>query len=323
LPQSYCLLGAVVEDGVARFALIGAAGFVAKKHLAAMHATGGELVAACDINDSVGVLDSYFPDALFYSDTAALAAYIAETANDPERKVDYCAVCSPSDLHRSHVAEMLLSGASVICEKPLTVRRRDLADLEDLERQTGNRVHPVLQMRHHPELIDLKVRLDRMGSWDGQMAVDLRYVTPRGRWYSRSWKGDPKRSGGLALNIGVHMFDLLMWLFGEPSSSELLLDEPSRMSGAIAFQGANVSWLLSIDSTDRPMASEKTGNPASRTLTVGGTVVDFSSVDNLHTAVYESVLGGDGLGIDDARRSIELVASLGSRYFLDGEVVVQ
>ncbi|MCK6478709.1 MAG: Gfo/Idh/MocA family oxidoreductase [Planctomycetes bacterium] len=291
-----------------RFALVGACGFVAPRHMAAMAACGGDLAAALDPHDAAGVLDRWFPEAAFFTDPAAFAAHLAELRRGgPGSAVEWVAVCSPNHLHGEHLRMALRSGARALCEKPVALDPRGLDELAALERGTGGRVFTVLQLRHHPRVEALRRRLDgEPGA--GRREVVLTYVTRRGPWYFASWKGDPARSGGLAMNIGVHLFDLVLHLFGPAERCEVHLREPATMAGLIETPRARVRWLLSVDGGRLPAAAAAAGRGAWREMTVDGEAVEFSEgSEDLHAAVYRETLAGRGLGLAEARPSVELV----------------
>jgi UDP-N-acetyl-2-amino-2-deoxyglucuronate dehydrogenase len=286
------------------FALLGVAGYIAPRHLQAIRDTGNRLVAAADPSDSVGILDRYFPDVAYFRETERLDRHLDKLRRGPAGgHVDWVTVCTPNFLHDAHVRLALRSGASALCEKPLVINPWNLDALAVLEEETGRRVHTVLQLRLHPALVALKARLDAAPAGPRHQVV-LHYVTPRGPWYHYSWKGAEERSGGLATNIGIHLFDLVLWLFGAASFVEVLRREPARVSGRLALARADVDWLLSVDRADLPA-----GSPGShRSLTLDGEAVEFSEgFTDLHTRVYERTLAGQGFGIEDARPSVELV----------------
>ncbi len=290
------------------FALTGVAGYVAPRHLKAIRDTGNCLVAAMDPHDSVGILDGFFPDVAFFAEFERFDRHLEKLRRLGEsERVDYVSICSPNHLHDAHIRLALRTGADAICEKPLVLNPWNLDALVELEIETGRRVFTILQLRVHPALIDLRERLaaDTSG---GRHKVVLTYVTSRGPWYRYSWKGDVARSGGIATNIGVHFFDLLMWLFGDMKYSQVHLNQEDRASGAIALENADVSWFLSIDRRDLPVDPEE-GKPATyRSIAVDGEEIDFTKgFTDLHTAVYREILAGRGFGIEDARPSVELV----------------
>jgi UDP-N-acetyl-2-amino-2-deoxyglucuronate dehydrogenase len=288
------------------FAITGVAGFVAPRHLRAIHNVGGALVAAADPHDSVGILDQYFPQTSFFTEFERFDRHLEKLrrGHDAER-VHYLSICSPNHLHDAHVRLALRIGADAICEKPLVLNPWNLDVLSDLEKEYESRVYTILQLRVHPALVALRERL--RSERGGRHSVRLTYITSRGKWYRYSWKGDPKRSGGVATNIGIHFFDLLIWIFGGVSRSEVHLSEPERIGGFIELEHADVQWFLSLDSSDLP-ASVNGTQTTFRSITVDGEEIEFSGgFQDLHTTVYEETLAGRGFGMEDARPSIELV----------------
>jgi UDP-N-acetyl-2-amino-2-deoxyglucuronate dehydrogenase len=288
------------------FAMTGVAGFVAPRHLAAIDATGNRLIAAVDPHDAVGVLDRYAFDVRFFTEIERFDRQLEKLRRGhDEGRVHYVSICSPNYLHDAHIRLALRVGADAICEKPLVINPWNLDALQDLEAETGRRVNTVLQLRLHPDLIALKKRIDESGSTSHE--VCLTYVTTRGQWYDVSWKGSEERSGGIVTNIGIHFFDLLLWLFGPVSGCAVHLREPRRVAGMLDLARARVVWLLSTDSADLPFAPQPGGRATYRSIRVDGVEVEFSDgFTGLHTRVYEEVLAGRGFGIDDARPSIEL-----------------
>ena len=290
------------------FALTGLAGYIVPRHLAAIQAVGGRLVAAVDPNDSVGVVDSYFPDAAFFTEYERFDRHLEVLRRGPQAgRVDYVSVCAPNHLHDAHIRTALRAGADALCEKPLVLNPWNLDALEALEAETGRRVWTVLQLRVHPALVALR---ERLASSSHRHAVRLTYVTSRGRWYRYSWKGDARKSGGVSTNIGIHFFDLLMWLFGAPERSVVHLSDDERAAGWMALERADIEWFLSIDAADLPPETPA-GQSTYRSITVDGEEVEFSGgFRDLHTVVYEETLGGRGFGIAQARPSIELAYAI-------------
>jgi UDP-N-acetyl-2-amino-2-deoxyglucuronate dehydrogenase len=291
------------------FALTGAAGYVAPRHLKAIQETGNQLVAAVDPHDSVGILDQFFPDSAFFTEIERFDRHLEKLRRGPmENRVHYVSVCSPNYLHDAHIRLALRVGAHVICEKPLVITPWNLDVLAELEEEYGRKIFNVLQLRVHPKLIALRERLRENAG--GRHRVKLHYVTSRGTWYRYSWKGDENRSGGIATNIGIHFFDMLIWFFGGVQSSIVRVKEAYRMGGELELERADVDWFLSIDQEDLP-ESLRGVQPTYRSITVDGEEIEFSGgFRDLHTIVYEDALGGGGFGIEDARPSIEFVHSL-------------
>ena len=289
------------------FAVTGVGGFVAPRHLKAITATGNRLIAAMDPHDAVGILDKYDFDVRFFTETERFERHLEKLRRGPAgERVDYVSVCSPNFLHDAHVRQALRGGAHVICEKPLVINPWNLDGLEDLERENGRRVSTVLQLRVHPQLISLRSQLATAKPKDLH-DVTLKYVTARGSWYDVSWKGSDERSGGLVTNIGIHFFDLLLWLFGGVRGCDVRLREPRRMAGALELERARVQWFLSAEAADLPFTPEPGVRTTFRSITVDGREIEFSEgFTDLHTRVYQEVLAGRGFGIEDSRPSIEL-----------------
>lgn len=289
------------------FAVTGVGGYIAPRHLRAIRDTGNRLVAAVDPKDSVGVLDQFSFDVRFFTEVERFDRHLEKLRRGAEGdRVHYLTVCSPNYLHDAHCRLGLRVGADVICEKPLVINPWNLDLLRELEAETGRRIYTVLQLRTHAKLIALRERLraERPGKAHD---VVLTYVTARGAWYDVSWKGSIEKSGGIPTNIGIHFFDLLVWLFGDVESQEVHLKQPRRMAGAIALERARVRWFLSVDARDLPFSPEPGGRATFRSITVDGEEVEFSEgFTDLHTVVYREVLAGRGFGLDDVRPSIDL-----------------
>ncbi|MET0389259.1 MAG: Gfo/Idh/MocA family oxidoreductase [Polyangiales bacterium] len=295
------------------FALIGAAGYIAPRHLQAIYDTGHRLVAAVDPHDSVGILDRYFPDARFFTEIERFDRHIERLRRErrPER-VDYLSVCSPNYLHDAHCRLGLRVHADVICEKPLTINPWNIDALVELEQEFGQRVYTILQLRLLPMLQQLKHKLEAERSHP-RAQLCLTYVTRRGAWYQTSWKGDHSKSGGVVMNIGVHFFDLLLWLFGPSRHIEVHHAAPDKMAGFLELEHADVTWFLSVDRADLPAEYRERGRPAYRSLRMNGQELEFSEgFTELHTAAYREILAGRGFGLADAKPSVELVYGLRS-----------
>ena len=286
------------------FALIGAAGFVAPRHMQAIKDVGGRLVAAMDPSDSVGVLDRYFPEAEFFTEPERFDRYLEKRRREGN-PVNYISICSPNYLHDAHVRQALRVGAHAICEKPLVISPWNLDALADLEKEYDRRVYAVLQLRHHPEVIALKKRFENYSG--PPVPVELTYITPRGPWYHVSWKGDPERSGGLLMNIGIHFVDLLLWVFGDCEGAELGAWSEARVAGELLLKRARVKWELSAEGKDATGARVV----GVRHLSVEGVDCDLSTgAEALFSTLYGSVLSGNGWGIKDARPAIELAHAM-------------
>ncbi len=289
------------------FALTGVAGYIAPRHLKAIRDTGNRLVAALDPHDSVGILDRYFSDTVFFTDVERFDRHLDKLRRGPEEgRVHYLSICSPNYLHDAHIRLAMRSGADAICEKPIVLNPWNLDALQDDEKETGRTVKTILQLRLHPSLLELRSMVER-ATTNRRHEVTLTYVTSRGPWYLYSWKGSVEQSGGLATNIGIHLFDLLLWLFGGVQRSEIHLSDAQRVGGFFELQHANVRWFLSIKKEDLPPEELKKGKSTFRSITIDGKEVEFSEgFTDLHTRVYEEILAGRGFGIDDARPSVEL-----------------
>ena len=285
------------------FAITGVAGFVAPRHLQAIKDVGGRLVAALDPHDSVGILDRFWSDAAFFTEFERFDRHIEKLRRGPEeQRVHYLSICSPNHLHDAHIRFALRVGAHAICEKPLVLNPWNLDALEQLEKEHSRRVYTVLQLRVHPAILAFRESLRASG--DRKHEVQLTYCTPRGRWYRHSWKGDAEKSGGVATNIGIHFYDLLIWLFGRVESSELQLREFARAGGTLELERARVRWFLSIDAADLPDGVTSTH----RSMIVDGHEVEFTDgFSDLHTRVYSETLAGRGFSIADARPAVDLV----------------
>jgi UDP-N-acetyl-2-amino-2-deoxyglucuronate dehydrogenase len=293
------------------FALIGVGGYIAPRHLQAIRETGNTLTAALDPNDSVGVLDSYFPEAHFFTEFERFDRFVDKMRRgDPARAIDYVSICSPNYLHDSHMRFALRSGADAICEKPVVLNPWNLDGLIDIERDTGRRVNTILQLRVHPAIVALRKKLRSLPD-DRRFDVDLTYVTSRGKWYLQSWKGDVRRSGGIATNIGVHFFDLLHFLFGDLRENRVFLNDETRASGYLEYGRAKVRWFLSLEVDDVPAAVRSTGQRTYRSITIDGDEIEFSGgFADLHTRCYEEALAGRGFGLEENRVACETVAAI-------------
>jgi len=284
-----------------KFALIGAAGYVAPRHMKAIKETGNKLVAAMDISDSVGVIDSYFPEASFFTETERFERHL-ELLRKKDEGIDYLVVCTPNYLHDSHCRLGLRSNADVICEKPLSVNPWNLDQLKIVEKETGKKIYNVLQLRLHPSLINLKKRIKKDKHYD----VKLTYITPRGLWYDYSWKGIEEKSGGIMINIGIHFFDLLLWLFDtDIKKFSLEKYEKDLASGFIKMENAWIEWFLSTNKKYAPEGKKY------RELKIDNEKIRFDDVfEDLHISVYKDILNGNGFGIDDVKPAINLIYNM-------------
>lgn len=293
------------------FALIGAAGYIAPRHMQAIKATGNDLVAALDMNDSVGIIDSHFPDAEFFTEFERFDRHIDKLRRTKSnQKVDFVSICSPNYLHDSHMRFALRSEADAICEKPLVLNPWNIDGLLDIEKDTGFKVNTILQLRVHPSIVALREKV-QSESKDTKHEVDLTYITSRGHWYLQSWKGDEKKSGGIATNIGVHFFDMLHFIFGKLQGNVVHHSSDTKAAGYLEYEHARVRWFLSIDIEDVPAAQREKGQRTFRSITVDGDEIEFSGgFTDLHTRSYEEILAGRGYGLEDNRTAIETVASI-------------
>ncbi len=291
------------------FGLIGAAGFIAPRHLKAIKETGNTLVAAVDKHDCVGIMDSYFPEADFFTEFERFDRHI-DKLRRRGAGIEYCSICSPNYLHDAHIRFALRSNCDAICEKPVVINVRNIEPLEEMERETGKRVHTILQLRHHPSIIALKEKVASQPR-ERKSDIDLTYITSRGRWYDVSWKGAVDKSGGVATNIGVHFFDMLSYVFGSVQHNVVHVLEPRRAAGYLELENARVRWFLSVNSRDLPDAVRSAGKTTYRQLQINGESVEFSDgFTDLHTKSYEHILAGKGFGLKDAFASIEAVSSI-------------
>jgi UDP-N-acetyl-2-amino-2-deoxyglucuronate dehydrogenase len=297
-----------LTTGLKNFAITGVGGYVAPRHLRAIYDTGNQVIAAVDPKDSVGLLDRYGFDISFFTEFERFDRHLEKLRRGPvENRVHVMSVCAPNYLHDAHCRLALRVGADVICEKPLVINPWNLDALQELEAEYGRRIYTVLQLRLHPKLLELRKRLQSEPS-DRQHDIRLTYVTARGIWYRVSWKGDLEKSGGVATNIGIHFFDMLLWLFGKPGEIRVYHSDPQRMCGFIELERARVQWFLSTDFQDLPFQVEPGNRSTFRSITIDGEEIDFTDgFTDLHTRVYAATLAGNGFGIEDARPSINLV----------------
>tara|TARA_R110002111_G_scaffold164386_3_gene230591 strand:- start:51298 stop:52263 length:966 start_codon:yes stop_codon:yes gene_type:complete len=300
-----------MKNNPKNFALIGAAGFVAPRHLKAIQDTGNRLIAAVDPHDSVGILDSYFPEARFFTEIERFDRFLEKRRHsDSANSVDYVSICSPNYLHDAHTRLAFRVKAHAICEKPLVINPWNLQQLEELEQEHQRKVFTVLQLRLHPRLLELKRVLQQESPFQ-RKDICLSYVTRRGFWYHNSWKGSEEKSGGLVMNIGIHFFDILLWLFGQMERIHVHRSSKTKMAGCLELERARVRWLLSIDPDDVPEEIRNRGGYAYRSLTMDGEEIDLShDFTDLHTEVYRDILSGGGFGIQDAASAIDLVYAI-------------
>ncbi len=291
------------------FVLIGAAGYIAPRHLKAIKETGNRLVAAFDPFDSVGILDSYFPNTDFFTEFERFDRHVEKLKREGTN-IDHVTICSPNYLHDAHIRFGLRHGADVICEKPVVLNPWNIDALQQIESETQRRVFTILQLRLHPSVIKLKEMVEASNP-EQRFAVDLQYITSRGKWYHYSWKGDPNKSGGIATNIGVHFFDMLSWIFGGVLENSVEYLENDRACGSLKLKRADVTWKLSINEKDLPESAKTQGIRTFRSIRIDNEEFEFSDgFTDLHTASYTAILDGKGFGLEESRPSIELVSSI-------------
>lgn len=289
------------------FALVGAGGYIAPRHMKAIKETGNRLVAALDPHDAVGVIDSYFPDSTFFVEFERFDRHVERLKRQGEdKRVHYVSIASPNYLHDAHVRFALRVGANAICEKPLVLNPWNIDALMDLEKESGKKVNTILQLRHHPAIVALKEQINsvpRHTKYD----IDLTYITSRGRWYLISWKGNIDKSGGVATNIGIHFFDMLQWVFGSVQNSIVHLLEPTKAAGYLELENAHIRWFLSLDSDDLPQQARLMKKTTYRSITINGEELEFSDgFTDLHTVSYQEILKGNGFGLSDVKNCINI-----------------
>jgi UDP-N-acetyl-2-amino-2-deoxyglucuronate dehydrogenase len=303
------------------FVLIGAAGYVAPRHLRAIRDTGNRVLAALDKNDSVGIIDSFFPEASFFTEFERFDRHVDKLVRKTDVDVNYVSVCSPNYLHDAHIRFGLRIGADVICEKPLVLNPWNVRALQEMETETGRKVYTILQLRLHPALQELKRKVD--ASPDQKMFdVDLTYITSRGNWYYTSWKGDKEKSGGIATNIGIHFFDMLSWIFGDIRENVVHIHTHDRAAGYLEMDKARVRWFLSINADTLPEPVKAAGGRTFRSITVDGQDVEFSEgFTDLHTLSYQAILDGKGFGLDMAANAVQAAYEIRNKrpIGLDGD----
>jgi UDP-N-acetyl-2-amino-2-deoxyglucuronate dehydrogenase len=295
------------------FALIGAAGYIAPRHMKAIKETNNNLVATLDKCDSVGIIDSYFPEASFFTEFERFDRYIDKLRRDKNTHIDYVSITTPNYLHDSHIRWVLRSGSDAICEKPLVLNPHNIDQLKIIEQETGKKVYNILQLRLHPSIIALKEKVEKELQEDPNRVydIDLTYLTSRGKWYFISWKGDEAKSGGIASNIGVHFFDMLCWIFGDVEENMVHIKESDANAGYLKLKNANVRWFLSVNYDYIPNEIKLLGQRTYRSITVDGDEIEFSGgFTDLHTRSYEEILKGNGFGLDEAYGSISTVSTI-------------
>ena len=300
------------QVNTSNFALIGAGGYIAPRHMKAIKETENRLITALDKNDSVGIIDSYFPEASFFTEFERFDRYVYKLHNSSD-KIDYVAIASPNYLHDAHIRFALRNGADAICEKPLVLNPHNIEQLQQLEKETGKKVYNILQLRLHPSIIELKNRVQQELKENPNKIyeIDLTYLTSRGKWYFVSWKGDESKSGGIASNIGVHFFDMLSWIFGDVEENIVNLKQADVNSGFLKLKNARVKWFLSVNYDYIPEEIKESGQRTYRSITVDGSEIEFSGgFTDLHTRSYEEILKGNGFGLQEAKGSIEIVSEI-------------
>jgi UDP-N-acetyl-2-amino-2-deoxyglucuronate dehydrogenase len=286
------------------FGLIGVAGYIASRHLAAIKDTGNKLLASLDPFDSVGIIDSYFPESDFFVEFERFDRHF-DKLKRTGTKIDYVSICSPNFLHDAHIRFALRHQADAVCEKPIVLNPWNIEALKEIEKETGRKVYSVLQLRHHSAILNLKRIIDE-GPSDKVYDIDLSYITTRGNWYGFSWKGDVQKSGGVATNIGIHFFDMLSWIFGDVKNNIVHLSEHDKAGGYLELERARIRWFLSISASDLPADIKEAGQRTYRSITVEGEEIEFSGgFTDLHTVTYREILAGRGYGLDDASISVQ------------------
>ena len=289
------------------FALRGAAGYIAPRHLKAIQDTDNTLIAALDKFDSVGIMDQYFPKADFFTEFERFDRHLEKLKRHQNIRLDYVSICSPNYLHDAHIRMALRSGAHAICEKPIVLNPWNIDALAAIEKESAGNIYTILQLRLHSAIVALKAKVASEAK-QGKYDIDLTYITSRGRWYDNSWKGDESKSGGIATNIGVHFYDMLSWVFGAVQENIVHLREKHKASGYLEFENARVRWFLSIDENDLPQPVKEKGQRTYRSITIDHQELEFSAgFTELHTKSYQEILKGNGFGLSDVRKSIEIV----------------
>lgn len=293
------------------FALIGAAGYIAPRHMKAIKETGNNLVCALDPYDGIGIMDSYFPAADFFTEPERFDRHLDKLRRQGEKKIDYVSICSPNYLHDAHIRMALRNEAHAICEKPLVLNPWNLDALQEIEYETGKKIYTILQLRLHPAIQALKAKVQQEKVPGKVFDVDLTYITSRGKWYFTSWKGDAHKSGGVATNIGVHFFDMLGWIFGNFKGVELEINQPEKAGGKLYFEKANVNWFLSVNDRDLPSEAILEGKRTYRKINIEGQELEFSDgFADLHTTSYQDILSGGGFGVNDVKKAIQIVSGI-------------
>jgi Predicted dehydrogenases and related proteins len=293
-----------MTDSPKNFGIIGVAGYIAVRHLHAIKETGNNLLASLDKFDSVGRIDSYFPESDFFVEFERFDRHF-DKLKRTGTKIDYVSICSPNYLHDSHIRFALRHQAEAICEKPIVLNPWNIDALQEIENETSRKIYTVLQLRLHPKILELREKI-RNGPKGKIYDIDMTYITSRGNWYSISWKGDIQKSGGVATNIGIHFFDILSWIFGDTRKNIVHISEPHKAAGYLELENARVRWFLSLDYSDIPVKCKEAGKRTFRSITVDGEEIEFSEgFTDLHTLTYKEILAGRGFGLKEARQSVE------------------
>lgn len=295
------------------FGLIGASGYIAPKHMKAIKETNNQLVAGLDPYDGIGIMDSYFPQASFFTEFERFDRFVDKCRRQKKNKIEFMSIATPNYLHDAHIRFALRSEANAICEKPLVLNPHNLEQLKAIEKETGKKAYTILQLRHHPSIISLKQKISSELKRDPHKVYDIKltYLTSRGKWYFISWKGDDAKSGGIASNIGVHFFDMLSWIFGEVVENTVHLKNPNTNAGNLKLKNANVNWFLSVNSNYLPKSALEQNQTTYRSISIEGNEIEFSDgFKDLHTRSYEEILNGNGFGLDDAFDSIKIVSEI-------------
>jgi UDP-N-acetyl-2-amino-2-deoxyglucuronate dehydrogenase len=296
-----------MEDNKVRFALVGAAGYIAPRHMKAIKDTENVLVAAVDKYDGVGIIDTYFPESDFFVETERFDRHLDKLRRSGTKKIDYVSICSPNYLHDAHIRMALRNEAHAICEKPLVLNPWNVDALQEIEEETGKNINVILQLRLHPSILKLKEVIEK-GPADKIYDIDLTYITCRGKWYYISWKGDIHKSGGVATNIGIHFFDMLTWIFGDVKQNMIHFQDERSSAGFLQLEKARVRWFLSLNEDALPPEIKRSGQRTYRSITVEGEEIEFSGgFSELHTESYVNILGNRGFSVEDARKSIDIV----------------
>lgn len=297
----------IAESSPKKFALIGAAGFIAPKHMRAIKESGNNIIAALDPCDSVGIMDTYFPKADFFTEPERFDRYLDKKKRIKQTKIDFVSICSPNYLHDAHIRMALRNDADAICEKPVVLNPWNIDALLQIEKESNKKIYNILQLRLHPSIVSLKKQIEN-GPNDKIYDVDLTYITSRGKWYFQSWKGNLEKSGGIASNIGVHFFDMLFYVFGKCKKSQVHLKELQTNAGYMEFEKARVRWFLSVDENYLSNECITKNERTYRSIKVDDKEIEFSNgFTDLHTIIYQDIMKGKGFKLEEARPSIEVV----------------